>query len=889
MFLAIYNFCEGAGDLIMLKKILCGLICSVFVMNILPIANAEQDVDNNELNLSKYYLEGIGIDVSFAEETTVSRGEFVSNALGLINRVPYETDDYTAFSDVTAYNEWADAIYTAYQMKIVQGNNSEFRPNDPIKTIEAAIILTNMLGYGTIIAGNNAGIDGYISYSANNNLIPKGTSIDDVVSGQALAIMMKRALLTDVWQSDLSSVNTKYTTIKNENMLYTYFNLEEKSGVVTAVNRTSLTDPDYELNDNKIGINGTLYNTEKDYEKYLGYNVKAYVDRNDDEELKFIVPYNNNSITVMAADLESLQDNFLYKSGSTRQKYTLDNSYAFIYNGRACATPTEDKVIPDSGFVTLLDNDRDGKYDVVLTKSYTVLKVTSVNQYDGIIYGESNVFSSGLRVKDDDTYFEYYKDQTMGEETIEFADIKSDQILLAAVSEDKKVGEIRVCENFITGKIDSTGSDSEVTIDGEQYKATQYFLQHYKNIVGTNGRFYIAPDGKIAAASISKENKWEYGYVINLIKNEDDTYALKICTSSDEKKVYEIVDKCIVDGKKVKQQENLTTLLRNESGVGYNQIVRYLLDGDKIKSIDLPEQAEAISDENYSTSNSLTCINKKHTSYMKSGNLAFDKFFLTGGVTLFLVNKAADESGIVTSDDVSCSGTDFFRNDNQYTLSTYDLDSSGHFQAAVVYADNLDKNISEESEIGVIEKVCEAVNDDGDFGKKIYLWNNGSFVKYFAPEEIDLDSQIGNMTLGKGDVVRYELKDGDINKMVVDFDCSEMKFTDIGSTLRKGAGGCASLISYELYSPYKRYGTYFYMSSKTKPDGSYDYSAEAMEGRELGTAKCLLVNRETGTLKAITIDDLGDYCSNINTDVKLFTRTRHWQYYMVIAYTEGEI
>ena len=878
----------------MTKRFLCVLLCLLLVQWIPGVSAEENSVPSQDeaLELALDYLRALGIDDAFSSEETVTRGQFTALTLQIMNAQLYEPQEADIFSDVDASHPWSAQIYTALTRKIINGSGGAFRPDDAITYMEAVKMLMDALGYRSYAIAQGGYPVGYLTLAASNKLLISNIDGEDALTGRDAAVLLHRALVTEVMEGVAYGDSVRYESSRGHDMLWVYFNLEKVEGILTATQNTSLTDPDYRKNANKIAIHGVSYLYGLDCEELLGRSVLAYVDRDENLQVAFLVSDHNEEVVLPADSLSRFENNVVYEEQEKKEiRHRLDVSYNLIYNGRACLEVTEEKMIPDSGSVTLVDNNQDGSYDVVLVQSYEFMKVTAVDQINQIIYGTSDILSGGIDTGNPESFFLFFEDTRQGLSVCDFSAIATGDSLACAVSENGLSGKIYLLSNSINGTVDEVSDDNHIVINGKAYTTTDSFMKTYTGLAGASGTFILGLDGRIALFERSFDLEYQYGYVIEVgqKKGLEQPYQMKVCTTSDEIVVYEIAKNCIIDGQR-RDQSEIRTLFLDESGVTRRQLIKFMVNEEgELQGIDTAEIAQGLPEEAYEKGNTLLCYDEKLTSRVKSGNVIFNRFILSSGAVVFVAPDPSQTQ--VEEDDFSCPGSSFFRNDNEYTVATYDMGDNGYFNAIVVYATVNSNTLDDYSTGGVVEKIVDAVPGEqleNASHKKIYLWSEGNYVSYFVSEDVNLTKEDSETPIGPGDIIRYEVKGGIISQLSVDFDCAKMEFTSTGNGYVLGDQGYNRVLSYGLSSIYKKFGTYCYVSSVKNADGTYNYDYENLRGMELGSAKFVLVNRKTGYVKSIYSSDIYDYCSGGKAATELVTRSRHWNCNMAVVYVEGE-
>ena len=97
----------------------------------------------------------------------------------------------------------------------------------------------------------------------------------------------------------------------------------------------------------------------------------------------------NREIEINANDIEGISADYLnleYFAESGFKKAKIAEIPRVIYNGVFYGNYTVSDFKPESGKLRLVDNDCDGKYDVIFISSYETVIVNAVDAYDKTIY-----------------------------------------------------------------------------------------------------------------------------------------------------------------------------------------------------------------------------------------------------------------------------------------------------------------------------------------------------------------------------------------------------------------------------------------------------------------------------------------------------------------------
>ncbi len=141
----------------------------------------------------------------------------------------------------------------------------------------------------------------------------------------------------------------------------------------------------------------------------------------------------------------------------------------------------------------MIDNDDDGEIGVIKVTSYTSMVIKSTNIDDKKIYNATP--NSTPVVFDDDDYYEIT--DTLGNE-FEFEDLKADQVISLAISDDQTVYDVIVSYDYVDGKLSSVANDgvNSIKFDGGNFTANTT-----QNILGGLRLKLVDPAPTIASIS----------------------------------------------------------------------------------------------------------------------------------------------------------------------------------------------------------------------------------------------------------------------------------------------------------------------------------------------------------------------------------------------------
>ena len=324
-------------------------------------------------------------DAEFSEDEAVTRAEFTKyavSALGLDEQNNIASGE-SPFTDIGAENEYYPYIVKALQYNLIS-RGGEFRPNDSIKSVEAAKILLAMIGYEPLANVKGGYPGGYMSVASGLGILP---------SADENALVYPDEMLSSLWQA----VNTKlmdfvavkdggveYQNSEDKTVLTEYHSIYKDRGIVEENEYTSIYGAST-VSDNCILVNSKSYNIgSTDADELIGYYTEYYYSYDEDTEKKtilYISEYDmkNDVLYIDGDDVNrgGISDNyFSYMKGDIARNVKIAKNVSLLVNHTH--TPfSADEFDSLNSDVVLIDNDSDGEIDVIHIFKYEVIRVAA--------------------------------------------------------------------------------------------------------------------------------------------------------------------------------------------------------------------------------------------------------------------------------------------------------------------------------------------------------------------------------------------------------------------------------------------------------------------------------------------------------------------------------
>lgn len=457
----------------------------------------------------------------------------------------------TKFEDVTADNDYSDAINTLVALGVVTGyEDGTYRPEKVVTRAEMAKLIVVTLGYGDLVAGSKSNFsdtqghwaDAYIALAAGKGLVV-GTgdgkfTPDRTVSYDEAMTMIVRALgYTDscnelkgmTWPTNFklkavdlgitedvkvtangadrggvaqllfNALETGLVTVDTDGNVVFYKDSNNANKILltrlatedTIVVTTAMVDPD---NDDYLG-------SIVDLSPYMYQDIDAYF--NKDGDTVYVSDVNSD---VLVGEFRTATDDagkVNVRINGKNKLYTLKDAAAtkVFYNGVE-VTMTEAQMETGTASIVNLSKaaatfvlDANDKITAIVADKYTDA-VRVANEYNG----KTKLEGFLLPLNDDDEVD--YANLTVTGAVSTLEDIQEDDVVVLfagagvkakSVEADKLT--IEVVRDTVEGKITETNSDGDFYIDGTYYTVNPFAV--YPFTVGEEGTYFLDQKGQL--------------------------------------------------------------------------------------------------------------------------------------------------------------------------------------------------------------------------------------------------------------------------------------------------------------------------------------------------------------------------------------------------------
>lgn len=509
------------------------------------------------------------------EADIVTRSGFVTYLLKLMNH-----ESIGAESQVSAFDDVESNIADLNEAKalgIISGSDGNFFPEQAITGIDAAVMLIRCLGYTAAVDQSNGYPLGYTKLAGELRLFQGAavTDVNEALTYEQIAVIFQNALNTKLMYRD---VDGKYMRAKDVTALNYYHKIFRARDIVKANDRTNLTGA-AGLADNSVMIGDTVYDAgQSGVDGYLGYKVDYYYfddGKGDFPVVKYAQQDSSTKLLVIdAEDVEGLDDaNRLNYYDKGRQKSAvIPSGMQVVFNNALSIKIDKEDFKPESGELKFVDNNGDGRYDVLFIQSYRTVVV-------------KNVFAEDERIQDyisgefvELSEYDEWKMTAKGVES-EIADLKKWDVLSIAGSKEKEYAEIVIGHDKVSGKIEKI-SDEVIKIGGKEYPLSPYLKKlvrggTIKFVVGDALTIYLNFQGEAAICDTSAI-AGRYGVITGMSESFfGDTCDVLLLDREDGKRKLTTAKNVSIDGESYRNA-NIGTKLREIMSAPYYGVVPVL-------------------------------------------------------------------------------------------------------------------------------------------------------------------------------------------------------------------------------------------------------------------------------------------------------------------------
>lgn len=734
------------------------LICVFLVFLLLTgsfCVNAEsemQSFDESKIGL----LSELGIwelDTSVNNNEPITRLDF---AITLAKMVFYKSDmeSYTAskqlFYDVGQYHYAAGYLEYLYNQNIISGyEDGNFGINDPVALEQAYKMLLAACGYSRYADVIGSYPHNYYKIARDEDLTIEVSDTSALTRCEAAELFYQ---LLDVNVMDTNSISSDSIKVNHGGTFSEEFmDLKSSEGVIRTVGDLSLIGK--RLHESRVLIGNQEYNCELDIREFLGYNVKYYYTEYND--IVAFIAHDNKIITISSDNAVGFDGSkYSYYRNDKTVTARISSGYDLMYNGIASTAISNG--VPAYGQVTLIDNNDDSGYDVIIVEDVENYFVDRVNIEDEIIFFK-NLPEVGknqaIKLEDYDVYEVFNSYGTK----VDISRIRPDT-LISVVKSGTEYIKVVICNEKIEGNISSISSHDSyqaVTVSDEQYNLCSdvYTSGWDKKSMANDIVAYLDIYGNIGA--VVGADTWRYAYLINVgmesssaFDTGTDSLLVKLLDEDGNVYIYNCAEKFYLDGHKINDGAQAKNNLQPK------QLIRYIMNNGKVKKIDTSERYSFIEPGDKMTRDDDTLLLRlSGTTGFKPALMGFrqggtdgEVFPMDKSIPIFSVPAVEDEA---TAQDYEYTVINIggLAESFNYT-EAYNTDPMSLYASAIVL--RLTDTAKSYTTI-VVDTIYKALDDNGEHVYKVEGFSGSSVVSmFFDPNTID-DSP---NRLEKGDIIQ---------------------------------------------------------------------------------------------------------------------------------------
>lgn len=810
-----------------MKKLYCYLIIFSLLLQGLTVSAAIGAYDADTYFEYAGLISALDISNGFSDPQTdktsgIQRAEFLNavmrTAYGNIGNLSSANAEKNAtaapFSDVQAEHWAAYNIEAALKQGIIsRADDGLFRPNDKITYNEAVTMAVRALGY-TVAAEERGGYPaGYIGRAVSLKLL-KGISADassNFSKADAATLIYNMLFAKPV----VNSANNKYTEKYDGDVLSNVHSVVKDTGIFTvgytfSINGSQTMEKGYAI------INDSDGNDVKfryDGEEYPGCEVNFYY-RNTSvsgyAEIIFMYPTTSNNVldvdgnfideykvdkkqlmyyeNIVVSRRES--ENISHKANISSNinilvNGALTNDYQSVYDLINYKSPAKYQNLNIAN-IRLVDNNSDGKYDIMLVNTYLPIRIKSMNSTGTSISG----YGKSINLDDYNDYVIYSPSGIK----MTAKELKVNSVISVVENTAENYAEIYVSDTVLEGKISSVenkGGIIKVTAMAREYNTAKSADEKISaaNLDDTYS-IYIDSFGRIADIDTST-SYYKTGFVVDtgISRGINARQQLKILEESGDITVYPCRNNYFVDG--------VSKNLQSFDGSSLNRtLIRYKVNYmNEIYDIDTPLLQPDTNEFSYTSmgpNKSEKLRYKNETKIFVSASSGSTKTVcISNNTVIFKVPSDEITSGV----DDMCSVKKItqigkaYLNDDDRIVEGYITDKGHLVSEYLVEYSAGGEEIAFDSGIIAVNSIGQKRNNRDTVCTVVHGMSSSGTAVSICSSNPNFQDASGNVIIPKkGDVMRYALDAyGDCATAEITFSAGNIdSFTPIGETYMFG-------------------------------------------------------------------------------------------------------
>lgn len=670
--------------------------------------------------------------------------------------------------DVTAENAVLTKQTVINGLNSIMGNSApqmvyfeNHEPTDALNYGQAVMVLVDALGYShyvELLGYDPSSVESYINTAKRIKLVRgAGKSASaSVTIGEWSELLFEALTKIPLMRPMLMRETIVYDIDDDSTMLDEYMGIKTYDGVIKGVDSVSVIANDGD-GKNRIRLGNKWYNysIDEDMFKYLGYFVKGYVNTDKNELCAiWIDDKKNEVVSVNAEDVKKASSKTsisYYDKNDKTKTLKISTEADFIYN-RELVTDfnASDLNIEDCDY-TFIDNDNNGKVEVIIAEKFTSFAVGSrqvaekrILDTNGTVTELEKFFDDGGKLCDEN-----------GAE-MSFESLQSYDTVSYLKARSGKMTYMAAVDNKIEATYNGNRDDGKyVKLNGVEYKTTKdYRSGTILDTVKPGDVVMAFIDIKGSVADMRYVSKGEKtAYIMQASPGVLDTVTVKMLDEDNGVGVYEISGTIELDGAKISAADLLSQPVFLKKGAFVPQLIKYKQNKDgSIRAIDTAKNMNKLgsrgNDEftlNYD--GTLTILTYKPNARVKSLNIAGSKYPLSELSKLFIITT--DSDGNFRDDECLVQNANGLIANQNSSLKLYNVNDN-YEPEYVVWTTSWDYGewVDAWGPVYMVDEVSETLDEFGNPVYQIkYIDNegNGAFIN---ATEGDLVSPGDNETFG---------------------------------------------------------------------------------------------------------------------------------------------
>ena len=806
-----------------MKRIIsCIIILAVIASGAVTFAadNATADYE-----VEKSFLAAMGLmQTGEFTEAIVTKAEFIE----YISRIVFfglsrPTASQQPFTDVSRRHPLGGEIEYFRFNGVISGDGSGmFYPDDEITVTEGLCILLNLAGYREYALQNGGYPIGYMNAMTYSGMGRMNAVTDEKVTRSIAAKLLFDALKVKALDATviISSGANHSRYRQTETLAEKYLDLYNEKGIMTANEYTALSGAN-KTAAGKAVIDGVLYASKPEFRDYLGFNLDFFYrmeEGSGERELISAIPYRNEVVSFSKYDLNGYANGtyrYSEEGRSGEMNANLAPVYDLLYNGVAVRRDLSNYFVPDDGTVTLIDNDDDGLYDVILVADYITSVIESVSAADNVVYLNKQASVQLERGA--------YRIFINGAETTDLTAIAVGSVVSLQRGYGDELFTLTLSSDEVSGTVAEKFSDGDINmiiVNGTEYKIV---ANGPSVALGTYYTLQLDFLGRVAHVKSAnyEDSKWKVGFVMAAAVRNDmqKGFDVRLLMQDGSRSEYSIKTRVLLDGVRVEADSAAIRSILFDGADARRIMIRFTSSDDAITAIDTasPKVNDVIAED----SDSFTLLGEGTSYVYKTFSRVFEGKIPIGVSTKVFIVPNDATAAEAELEDYYVTDSSFFWNDGSYTVEAYKNEAKGLIADYLVcYQDAKPTSTKPENSLFVVEKVIDAMRSDGTLSKKLYGYYSGvkadyHFVTgYQVPAGIDV-----------GDIARVSINNrGEIDLITVIYDASERQLLLANNPYYVDQANPRFYQSLRIVNGfvYDKEGSYLVVTPEMPPSGDYD-------------------------------------------------------------------